>query len=370
MKLFFCLSLIICVSNIYAQVSLLQNAVNKIESSSNLSFQEKDTVKNSYNPDTLTLDKKVVVVQQPKDAVFGYFFKVNSGQTSAVYSGQNAVTYLNFKDSSYTFMDPKVYAIFLLDYIKQLKQKINDAQLVEQTRDTLLNAIPCYHFIEIDQDSNSNTSGSYAYKDWFIDRQNGNIVRSVDKWRATDAGGNVLFNFMQSDYADFKFNDGNLEISFPEIPSNFHLKNQENKPLEVGSIAPAWTLYSTDGNSLSFYELKGKVVLIDFSYIGCLPCMQAIGPMNRLHEKYKDKAVKIVSIYPLDKTAAVKKYVEKYGIKYPVYMDANTLPAKYHVTGYPGFYLIDQDGKVANVISGYSDSFEQEISSTIDQLLK
>jgi peroxiredoxin len=360
----------VCVSHIDAQVSLLQDAVNKIGRSNNFSFREKDTVKNSYNPNTLTLDKKLVIDQQPKDAVFGYFFKVNSGKTSAVYSGQNGVTYLNFKDSSYTFMDPSIYKIFFLDYIKQLKRKINDAQLVEQRRDTLLNVIPCYHFMENDLDSNNNMSADYEYKHWFIDKQSGNIIRTVNSWRATDAGGNVLFNFMQSDYADFKFNQENMEISSPEIPSDFHLKNKENKSLEVGAMAPAWTLSSTNGNSLSLSELKGKVVLIDFSYIGCLPCMQAIGPMNRLHEKYKDKAVQIVSIYPLDKTDAMKKYVENYGITYPVYIDANTLPAKYRVTGYPGFYLIDKDGKVANVAAGYSDSFEQEISSAIDRLLK
>ena len=66
----------------------------------------------------------------------------------------------------------------------------------------------------------------------------------------------------------------------------------------------------------------------------------------------------------------MKKYIEKYGIKYPVYIDANTLPAKYRVTGYPNFYLIDKDGKIANVVTGYTDSFEQEISSAIGQLLK
>jgi peroxiredoxin len=359
-----------CVSNISAQVSLLQHAVNKIERSNNFSFQEKDVVRSSFNPNTLTLDRKVEFVQQPKDQVFGYFFKVHSGQTAAVYSGQTAVMYLNFKDSSYTFIDPKAYNIFFLDYIKQLKQKMNDAQLVEQRRDTLVNALSCYHFVENDLDSNKNTSGDFQYKDWFIDKQSGNIIRTINSWRATDAGGNILFNFMQSDYAGFKFNLENTEISAPEIPSNFHFKNKENKPLDAGAMAPAWTLYSTDGNSLSLSELKGKVVFIDFSYIGCLPCMKAIGAMNRLHEKYKDKAVKIVSIYPLDKTGAVKKYIEKYGIKYPVYIDANTLPAKYRVTGYPNFYLIDKDGKIANVVTGYTDSFEQEISSAIGQLLK
>lgn len=289
MKIFFCLSLMTCVSHIDAQVSLLQNAVNKIVSSSNFSFREKDTVKNSYNPNTLTLDNKIVFVQQPKDAAFGYFFKVSSEQTSAVYNGQNAVTYLDFKDSSYTFIDPKLYNISFPGYIKQLKQKINDPQLLEQRRDTLLNGIPCYHFIEIDEDSTTNMAGDYAYKHWYLNKQSGNIIRTVNTWKATVDSGNVIHNFMQSDYTDFKFNQENMEISSPEIPPYFHLKNKVKKPLEAGATAPAWTLYSTDGNILSLSGLKGKVVLIDFSYIGCLPCMEAIGPMNRLHEKYKDK---------------------------------------------------------------------------------
>jgi hypothetical protein len=45
------------------------------------------------------------------------------------------------------------------------------------------------------------------------------------------------------------------------------------------------------------------------------------------------------------------------------------LPAKYSVTGYPNLYLIGKGGKIANVVTGYTDSFEQEISSAIGRLL-
>ena len=72
---------------------------------------------------------------------------------------------------------------------------------------------------------------------------------------------------------------------------------------------------------------------------------------------------------PIDKTVSVAIYEKIYEIKYPVYIDANSLPAKYQITGYPCFYFIDKNGKITNAFAGYSDDFETEASSIIDNLL-
>jgi peroxiredoxin len=366
---FICLPLIICVTNINAQVSVLQKASDKIESSKNFSFNEKGIIKSSFNPNTITFDKEVIFVKKPQDKNFGYFFKINSGKDCFMYNGQNAVTDLNYQDSTYTFIEPGTYAISLPGYLKQLKEKLRESNSFIQEKDTVINAVQCYHFVQPDMDSGSNDNRSYFYTHWFIDKKSGTIACIINMWRTTDANGNMLSNYMESFYSGFKFDQGNIPILSLEIPESFHLKNKEKRALKIGTAAPGWALYSTDGNKLSLSELKGKVVLIDFSYVGCLPCMQAIKSMNHLHEEYKDKDVEIVSIYPIDKTMAVGEYVKKYGIKYPVYIDANTLPAKYQITGYPCFYFIDKDGKIANLTLGYSDDFETETSSILDGLL-
>jgi len=370
-KISICLALIIYVTNINAQVPMLQKAIDKIENCKNFSFHEKEIIKSSFNPNTMTLNKVSIFVRMPNDTNFGFFFKINSAQDSLVYNGQNAVTSLNSQDSSYTFIEPSEYSISLLGYINQVKQILNKPNSISQERDTIINAVSCYHFIEKDVDSTSNDRGDYMYTHWFIDKQSSNIIGIIYTWRMTDAGKNVIYNDMQWSFSDYKFNQDKVDISSLEIPASFHLKNKQTPTLlKIGTTAPDWTLYSTDGNKLSLSELKGKVVLIDFSYVGCLPCMQAIKPMNNLHEKYKNKDLKIISIYPIDKTASVAGYIKKYGIKYPVYIDANTLPAKYHITGYPCFYFIDKDGKIANGFAGYLDGFETETSSIIDNLLK
>lgn len=363
-----CLALIICVTNINAQVSLFQKAIDKLESSKNFSFYESEIVKTSFNPNTMAFNKESIFVRMPEDNNFGYFFKIKSKQDCFLYNGQNVVTDLNYRDSSYNFIEPKSYAISLIGYINEVKPKLNWPDSFKQEIDTTINAVACYHFIETGVDSNANENGDYSYTHWFIGKQSNNLLANIYMWRITDANNNVMYNYEESNYSNFIFNQDNLRISTLEIPANFHLK-KKNTLLKIGTTAPSWTLYSTDGNKLSLSELKGKVVLIDFSYVGCLPCMQAIGPMNTLHEKYKNKKVEVVSIYPIDKTASVSNYVKKYGIKFPVYIDSNILPAKYQITGYPCFYFIDKDGNIANVFTGYSDGFETETSSIIDNLL-
>ena len=131
-KLSISLALIICVSNINAQVSLLQNAINKIERSKNFKFYESQIIKSSFNPNTLTFNKESIFVTMPNDNNFGFFFKITSKQDCFLYNGQNAVTDLNYQDSSYNFIEPKRYAISLIGYINELKPKLNGANSITQ----------------------------------------------------------------------------------------------------------------------------------------------------------------------------------------------------------------------------------------------
>lgn len=365
-KLFISLALIICVLNMNAQVSLVQRAIDKIETSKNFSFHSREIVKSSFNPNPMDFDKESVFVRMPNDKNFGYFFKIKSNQSQFVYAGQNVVTDLNYQDSSYHFIEPERFAMSLTGYINEVKPKLNWPDLFRQGSDTTINAVTCYHLIETTVDSNVNMNGDYSYTHWFIGKQSNNILATIYTWRMTDASNNVISNYHETNYSDFKFNRDDVEVPSLEVPPNFHLK-KKNKPLEIGTSAPDWTLYSTDGNKLSLSDLKGKVVLIEFSYVGCLPCMQAIGPVNNLHEKYKN--VEILSIYPIDESASVSNYVKKYGIKFPVYIDSNSLPAKYQITGYPCFYFIDKNGNIAKIVTGFTEGFETEASLIIDDLL-
>lgn len=115
--------------------------------------------------------------------------------------------------------------------------------------------------------------------------------------------------------------------------------------------------------------MKGKVVLIDFSFIGCVPCLEAIPIMNKLHEKYIGKNVAIISLYFRDNNKAVKKFIQDYNIKYPLYANAAKVAEQYGVGGAPTFYFIDKNGIINKVLPSLSDDFEEQAISIIEQQL-
>lgn len=58
-------------------------------------------------------------------------------------------------------------------------------------------------------------------------------------------------------------------------------------------LAPQLNAFDLKGLKLDNETLKGKVVLINFSLIGCPHCVGAAQMLNRLHEKFKDRNLKI-----------------------------------------------------------------------------
>jgi peroxiredoxin len=173
-------------------------------------------------------------------------------------------------------------------------------------------------------------------------------------------------------FFDYKFNQDNIDIASIAIPIGFH-PHKEQPDLSLlasGTVAPNWTLYDAEGKKMSLTQMKGKVVLLDFYFIGCWGCMKSLKPLNKLHEKYKNQNVVIASITERDSQKSVLAFDKNYQIKYPGYVNAADVVKLYHVDGFPTFYFIDKEGKIGNAFVGYSDDFEEKVSAIIDNLLK
>lgn len=50
-------------------------------------------------------------------------------------------------------------------------------------------------------------------------------------------------------------------------------------------------------------------------------------------------------------------------------LNGDKLAEQYHSEGYPNFYLIDRDGKIAYYAGGYSTRIEQQLSEQLEELL-
>ncbi|MCM4174237.1 TlpA family protein disulfide reductase [Arenibacter sp. TNZ] len=127
-----------------------------------------------------------------------------------------------------------------------------------------------------------------------------------------------------------------------------------------------WKLPNLENNSIvDFNKLKGNVILIEFWFKNCGPCVQAVPKLNAIHEKYKDSKFQLFGIeyredFPQENLMA---YVEKIKIEYPTLYKGKSLAATYEVTAAPTFILINKKGDVIFAESGFN---EKEIIKLIE----
>ena len=138
-----------------------------------------------------------------------------------------------------------------------------------------------------------------------------------------------------------------------------------------GETAPDFTLKDINGQSFTLSEQKGKVVFLDFWATWCPPCQMSVPELIKLHEDYKDKDVVIASISVDENPRKVVEFVAAKGIKHrQLLVDDSQVDRMYGVRGIPTFVVIDKNGKIQNLWTGFTPSMADEWRSWLDRLLK
>ena len=384
-KLFICLAFILSALNAKAQVAIFQNTIDKLESYKNFSYESVDKVKEYFTNDTVTEQRNVIFQKTPEDKNFGYLFNIktlnkNDKSTySDFYNGQNLI-HVTPGDSTYTMQDIRAFILqrTLPGCLKWVQDRIEKrSSKIVKAKDTAINGIDSYHLIANVYDTIINKERNYNDVHLFIDKLSGMPDCIMIKARYTTFGDGISNFYSESCYFNYKFNEDNVHIASITIPKGLHppkeqpaLSKEQTDLLALGSSAPNWSLYAADGKKMSSTQMRGKVVMLDFFFIGCGNCMSSLKSLNNLHEKYKNQSFALASITERDSKKSMLEFEKNYHIKYPAYVNAGDMVKSYRVRAFPTFYFIDKEGKIANVIVGYTDDFEQKVTSVIDDLLK
>lgn len=124
--------------------------------------------------------------------------------------------------------------------------------------------------------------------------------------------------------------------------------------LRPGQMAPNFALETLDGQLLSFSDLKGKVLYVDFWATWCGPCKKEIEHAKKLKEQFSSDEVVFVYIsLDEEKDKDMWQWYIKQNHIEGIHLIAkggfNSEIAKaYNITGVPTFYLIDKEGRIAS----------------------
>ncbi len=157
-----------------------------------------------------------------------------------------------------------------------------------------------------------------------------------------DSDGNVISNneFVDIRMANFTYPDATIINVLENGVKEFRLQ----KIPQEGMAAPSFDVRTIDGRQLSLASLKGKVVVLNFWFIGCPACAGQEPKLNELKAKFADRSDVVFLAMTYDAAPDVKKYLSKTRFDYLSVADADPTMKPFHFIGYPKNIVIDKSG--------------------------
>jgi len=139
----------------------------------------------------------------------------------------------------------------------------------------------------------------------------------------------------------------------------------------VQGAAPDFTLKSQSGKNTKLSELRGQVVLINFWASWCGPCRQEMPLLEKLYQRYRPLGFTILGVNVEEDPTAANKLLKEISVSFPVLFDSeNTVSKLYKVRGMPSTVIVDRDGNMRHLHTGYQPGYETEYQDQVRALLK
>ena len=142
----------------------------------------------------------------------------------------------------------------------------------------------------------------------------------------------------------------------------------------------SWTAKDADGGTIASKDLLGKVVVLNFWYAQCGPCIAEAPRLQKLSAAFADDDVQFVGVNVRDAADQAKAFEATHKVTYPTTIEqsGNGAPITVAYTGKvstnttPTTLVIDKTGRVAARFSGEITAEQQSvlkdvIQSTLDE---
>lgn len=185
---------------------------------------------------------------------------------------------------------------------------------------------------------------------------------------SNDAGENWLFTTPMSKEIQFDQVVDEIPTIDPSFADILDPGYGDRIKYEVGKLIAPFDYVDIYGDKLTSSSLQGKVIVLNFWYPSCPPCLKEIPELNAIVERQKDKDVVFIApaIYT-SKEELLNSFLPKHPFSYQMVLIDNQ---DYSVTSFPTHVLIDQDLRVVDKIKGYSPDTSRQLEEKIEELLK
>lgn len=152
--------------------------------------------------------------------------------------------------------------------------------------------------------------------------------------------------------------------------------------LKIHERAPDFAIYKNKQRKFTLDSFKGRVVLLEFWEISCLPCLQENPLIEKMRKKYKEKEFTIIAINTatIQELPMLQAYIEKNKLSRWIHLFTNaelknnssvyySNLAAYYGLGVPRSILIDKNGNIVYKTFGYSPDEFQNLTRLVEKYM-
>ena len=356
--------------------NILEKSFEKCQSIKNGHYEMRKYLKLMSSIDTLMFTHTTDFLKLDNDSLYSFAFHSHlssetTGDLNLIYTGDSVAVYTG---SMGQFVSVKNNEnIIKNNYIKNLPFSpywpvtnndsyplpnsliLNlDSVDIQFIGNEIVENIQCYHIkVKTSPDYDKSTIKHLVEKleyNYWISREDYipvqfTISRDIKLEKHTT---NEYEKYTLTKYEFNKFNDKSA-FTLQSIPSHVAMSEfveLPNQSLEIGEIAPDWNLKSTQDEAFILSDMKENLILLDFFYNSCPPCIDILHDLNYLHEKYGKDGLKVFGINSTNNRKEIDYFINRYGVEYPVLIGNEETPRQYQVFAYPSSFLIDTNGKI------------------------
>ncbi|GLS82226.1 hypothetical protein GCM10007894_02030 [Paraferrimonas haliotis] len=132
------------------------------------------------------------------------------------------------------------------------------------------------------------------------------------------------------------------------------------------------TFTDLQGNSVSFADHKGKLLMVNLWATWCSPCLKEIPMMKKIAEANKDNPFAMIPISIDEHQELVEPFLEKYGFSpYDTWLDPNSdIEEIFPANIIPATIMFDARGNMIGFARGLLDWSDKDVQPYLEKMMQ